>query len=280
MNKLLFLSLTLLTLPTFAVTSSQFQEATHLAKLPSDFTLVREHSSLKDAPNQTIRKRITEYPTQIVRMDADLKGQQTCEEVLQKVDGFFSDYITPDKFFYNTINYCSYDPNTHYARRFIINSYFDPLDEEAIVYLQKYLVEHNGHDLLGSPFYVENAQGMVVSLDIDAGIEETPDADTLMRLQHDNASHYFPTNYAMRLELIADVRQRFFSNKSNLVLPFIDKWFLTSVWMYQRVLGESNYVELRPELVFLMEKSPKIFTPLLRLYYGHHCSKYESKHCL
>lgn len=278
MKKILLFSLTTLSFSAFA---NQFLETMTTKPLPSH-TVVRQHSSLKDAPSQeTLFKRTTNYPTQIVRMQVELKqSTQSCEEVFQKIDAFFSDYITPDRFFYNTINFCGYDPKTNFARQFTINSYFDPLDEEAIIFLEKYIAEHNGKDLLGSPFYVESAQGMVVSLNIDAGMEDGVNNSTLLRLQHDNASHYFPSNYTMRLELINDVRERFFSNNPHLILPFIDKWFLTSVWYYQRILHDSNYVELQPELIFLMDKSPKIFTPLLKLYYAHHCSKYENQRCL
>lgn len=279
MKKLYLFSLSFLSLSAFA---DQSLETIVMTKPLPNNTVVRQHSSLKDAPEQIARfKRTTNYPTQIVRMQAELKeSTQTCDEVFQKIDAFFSDQISYDRFFYNTINYCGYDPETQFARQFTINSYFDPLDDEAIIYLEKYLAEHNGRDLLGSPFYVESAQGLVVSLNIDAGMEDSANDSTLLRLQHDNASHYFPSNYAMRLDLISDVRQRFFSNKPDLVLPFIDKWFLTSVWYYQHILHNSNYVELQPELIFLMDKSPKIFSPLLRLYFAHHCSKYESKRCL
>lgn len=252
------------------------------AKPASSNTMIREHSSLKEASYQPImQKRTLEYPTQIVRMEGELKGAPlSCNEVFQRIDNFFSKHITHDRFFYNTIYYCSYDPDTHLAKNFTINSYFDPLDDDAIAYLKKYIDEHNGQDLLGSPFYIESAQALIVSLDIDAGLEDIRNDSTLLRLQHDNASHYFLTNYAMRLDLIADVRQRFFSHERSLVLPFLNKWISKSAWIYERILSNSNYIELRPELIFLMDKSPKIFTPLLRLYYGHHCSKYENKYCL
>ena len=88
---------------------------------------------------------------------------KTCEQVLATIDKFFCDHITYDRFFYNTINYCSYDPQTNLATSFAINSYFDPVNDEAVTFLEKYLAEHNGQDLLGSPFNVESAQGVIVS---------------------------------------------------------------------------------------------------------------------
>lgn len=279
MKNLLLFSLAAVSLSAFAEQS--FERISIQKPFPKN-TVVRQYSSLQDSQKQIpLFTRTTDYPTQIVRMYAEIKGSTlTCEEVIQKIDVFFNNHITYDKFFYNTINYCGYDPATNYAVQFAINSYFDPLSDEAIVYLKKYLAEYNGRDLLGSTFQVENAQALIVSLNIDAGIEKNANDDTLLRLKHDNASHYFSTQYAMRMELIADLRQRFYSNNPELILPFLNKWFLISTFNYDRVLHNSNYVELQPELIFLMEQGPKTFSPLLKLYYAHHCSKYENKHCL
>lgn len=244
-------------------------------------TLIREHSSENNARMQTMLLPRKDYPTQIVRMHGFLTGEpQTCEEVFKKIDVFFNNQITYDRFFYNTIDYCSYDPKTNFATSFTINSYFDPRNDEAITYLEKYLAEHNGHDLLGLPFTVESAQGVIVSLDLDAGIEEGRNDNSIILLRHDNAAHFFSSNYKMRLELLKDADQRLFTHDANLVLPFIGKWLLTPGGIYYSILGKANYVELRPELIFLMDKDPKIFTPLLKLYYANHCSKYVNKHCL
>jgi hypothetical protein len=281
MKKLIAFSLSLFMLPAYAAPLTTDQSFTRIQPAPIH-TVVRQHSSLDEAPQQmTTDSRTTNYPTQIVRFQTELNAsKQTCDEVLETVDAFFSRHITYDKFFYNTINFCTYDPKTSFATKIAINSYFDPLDEEAVEYLKQYLAEHHGRDLLGKPFYVEEAQALIVSLDIDVGIEDSAYPDQLLRIRTDNASHYFKSNYDMRVELIKDVRKRFFSNQPSLVLPFIDKWFLTSVGYYDRILRSANYVELRPELIFLMNDQPKIFTPMLRLYYGHHCSRYENKHCL
>lgn len=280
MKKILFVSLMAMTVSAFA--EPQPMEIKAIAKQPLVNTLMREHASAKVAQAQTLLlKRTVDYPTQIVRMHGIITGEpQTCEEVFAKIDAFFNNQITYDRFFYNTIDYCSYDPATNFATTFAINSYFDPLNDEAITYYENYLAEHNGKDLLGLPFNIESAQGMVVSLDLDAGIESQQSDDSLMLLRHDNASHYFSNNYKMRLELLGDARQRLFTHDSNLVLPFIGKWLLIPGGIYYGVLSRANYVELRPELIFLMDKDPKIFTPLLRLYYANHCSKYANQHCL
>lgn len=282
MNKLLCVSLLVFIAPAFASYSVSPMEIGTIAKSLSANTVKREHSSVKDNPIQRLLSNgTTGYPTQIVRMEADVKSpSMTCDEVFQQIDEFFNNHITYDKFYYNTINYCVYDPTNNFAKKFIINSYFDPLDQGAITYLQKYIADHNGRDLLGSPFYVESAQGLIVSLNLDAGVEDAQNSSVLFRLQHENSSHYFDSNYNMQTDLISDVRQRFYTNDPNLILPFIDKWFKTSTWLFQRVLSQSDYVELQPELIFLMDKGEKIFTPFLRMYYASHCSKFPNRHCL
>lgn len=282
MNKLMLFTFSAFILPTLACAYSQYDETKTIASPLPQHTIMREHSSLKDAPEQMLQaKRPTDYPTHIVRMTAVLSHSTlSCEEVFNTIDTFFDNHISPDKFFYNTINYCSYDPATSYATQFTINSYFDPLNDEAIAFLEKYVEEHNGHDLLGTPFYVEKASGLVVSLTMDSGMENEANPYELLRIRTENHSHYFASNYAMRLELTRDIRQRFFSNNPKFILPFIDKWFFTATGYYMTVLRNSNYVELRPELVFMMDQNPKIFTPMLKLYYGHHCSKYENQRCM
>jgi hypothetical protein len=278
MKKLLFFSLMTMTVSVFA----QASEMLRIANPSSSNTITREYSSIKDRPAQTtLANRSTDYPTQIVRMHGIINGQtQTCEQVFEKIDVFFNKPISYDRFFYNTIVYCSYDSKTNFATSFTINSYFDPLNDEAIDYLKKYLAEHNGKDLLGLAFNVETAMGLVVSLDLDVGIEDENNDSSLMLLRHDNASHYFSNNYKMRLDLINDADRRLFTHDSNLVLPFIGQWLQMPAGMYLGFLSRANYVELRPELIFLMENNPKIFTPLLRLYHANHCSKYVNKHCL
>jgi hypothetical protein len=243
---------------------------------------MRQHSSAKDARTQTVPlTRTVDYPTQIVRIHGYPTAEpQTCEEVFKKIDAFYNNYISYDRFFYNTIEYCSYDPKTNNAVTFTINSYFDPLNDEAVNYLQKYLAEHNGRDFLGVPFTIESAQGLVVSLDLNAAIEDPLNDKSIVLLRQDNGSHFFSSNYKMRLELLNDADRRLFTHDANLVLPFIGKWLEIPSGMYLGFLTQANYVELRPELIFLMDKGQRIFTPLLKLYYANHCSKYVNKHCL
>lgn len=282
MKKVIISSLVTFAIPVFANPPVQPLEKTMLAVPTPANTITKEHNSAKESPYHTmLTKRAFDYPTQIVRVQGDIKGPaKSCDDVFAKIDEFYTNHITWDKFFYDTIMYCSYDPETNNAKSFMINSYFDPLDETAVAYLEKYLAQHNGRKLLGSTFTVESAKGVVVSLNIDAGIEDENDPNSLMRYQHDNAGHYYTSDYAMRLDLINDIYQRFYSNDPDVILPFVTTWFKTSSMRYGRVLTQSNYVEIQPELIFLMDNEPKIFTPNLRLYYSHHCSQYENGHCL
>lgn len=246
-------------------------------------TVMKIYSNFQELlRNDNLLNRSKEYPTQIVRVQGDLNdSQRYCHAILKDIEEFFTNKITADKFYYNTLIFCSYDPDTEYATKFSINSYFDPLSDQAIDYLQAYLAEHNGRELLGVPFEVEEAKAVVVSLSIDSGKEVDRNNTSMLRYKHDHQSHYFSSNYALIKELVGDIRQRFFSNDPDLILPFMRTWFFSSAGeIYYHVLKRSNYVELQPEKIFLMNKEPKVYTSPFRIYFSHHCLKYENKRCL
>lgn len=272
-------SLLILALPLFAAPKTLKEVVVRDKSIP-DHVIIKKYTNEPQSIHDNLLTRSVDYPTQIVRMDAELSDKTlNCDQVQQTIDDFFSNQIKADYFFYNTITYCIYDPDTELATRFSINSYFDPLTDKAIDYLQLYLAEHNGQNLLGSPFVVENAKGVIVSLNVDAGKEMNRQSTVLLRYRHDNATHYFNNNYRLIKTLISDIHQRFYSNDQSVVLPFFETWF-PFAGGYESVLQASNYVELQPERIFLMDKEPTIFTPHLKLYYAHHCSVYPNKRCL
>src|SRR6185437_14574229 len=90
--------------PAFSQSTLQSQEIVLPAKLATDYTIVKQHFSVKEASNQpSMLKRSVDFPTQIVRMQGELKGQsQSCQQVLKTIETFLSDHFTYDKFFYNT----------------------------------------------------------------------------------------------------------------------------------------------------------------------------------
>ncbi|KTD49011.1 hypothetical protein Lrub_1362 [Legionella rubrilucens] len=244
--------------------------------------VVKQYSNFQEAAgHKQWFERHQPYPTQVVRVQGVLSGERHCEAILQEIDDFFVSKITHEKFLYNTLVFCGYDPETEYAVQFAINSYFDPLNDGAIYYLENYLRSHNGQDLLGVPFEVESARGVAVSLNIDAGVLNHRNDSTMLRYRHDNQSHYFASNYDLMNDLIHDIYERFYSNDPDLILPFLNHWFYAFAdRTYSAVLSHANYVELQPERLFLMEKEPKVYTSPLRMYFGHHCTKYDNKHCL
>lgn len=245
--------------------------------------VLQHYSNIEETIKNPQRlSRTRDYPTQIVRIEGDiLDSTRHCNEILAEISAFFTKKITSDKFIYNTLVFCGYDPETEYAVRYTINSYFDPINDAAIDYLQTYLSEHNGQPLLGTLFEVEDASGVAVSLNIDAGKKANQNDTILTRYKHDNVSHFFSSNYEMTKEMIMDIRASFFSHDPDVVLPFMQKWFFTSAdKIYYYVLKSSNYVELQPERLFIMSKAPKVYTSPLKMYFAHHCSKYKNKRCL
>lgn len=274
-------SLIFLSFPGFANRAELPKEELVTAAL-YDHTVVKQYTNFQDvAEHKQWFARHQSYPTQVVRVQGELSGARHCEAILKEIDDFFVSKITHEKFFYNTLVFCGYDPKTEYAVHFAINSYFDPLNDGAIYYLENYLGSHNGQDLLGVPFEVESAIGVAVSLNIDAGVLNHRNDSTLLRYRHDNQSHFFASNYDLMKELIQDIYERFYSNDPNLILPFLNRWLYSYAdRTYDGILSHANYVELQPERLFLMEKEPKVYTSPLRMYFAHHCDKYENKHCL
>lgn len=226
--------------------------------------------------------RTIDYPTQVVRVHGLIHdSQKSCDEVNAEIKEFFTNKITSEYFYYNTMTFCGYDPKTNLAAQFSIDSYFDPMSDEAITYLQQYISEYDGKDLFGTPFTIENATGLAISLNIDAGELEGVYDDILVRYRHDNATLYYPNHYQFAKEMLADVYARFFSNDPQKILPFLQKWFFSNAdGVYTRILKQSNYVLLQPERIFIMDKEAKAYTSPLRMYYAHQCYKHKNHLCL
>lgn len=243
-------------------------------------TVVIQYSNYPDFFNQTTRMR-SDFPTQIVRVKGNVASLNlTCNEVNQEIDHIFIDKITSTQFFYNTYIFCQYNPETHNAVQFSIHSYFDPINDEAIHYLQDYLNTFNGYDLLGTPFKIESAKGVVVALTINAGFRDNKDAPlTLYHQSHSN--FYFKHHFELRNTLISDIRNRIYSKDPDQLLSFFDTWvFPEAGKFYRHILSRSNYIEIQPEMIFLMKDEPKVFVSNLKYYYGKDCSKSQNQHCL
>lgn len=226
--------------------------------------------------------RNVDYPTQVIRVSGSLESQQMdCDqvhgEILEKVVAPF----TPDKFTYNTYISCTYDPDTNIATEFLINSYLDPLTDDAIELLDTYLAENNGSDLLGTKLTFEPAKALVVALTISAGMKKNPNKPPFVEYKQDRSNFYFKSNYEMRNKLFSDVYQNFFTNDPNKILPFLDRWvFANASSVYKAILMDSNYVELQPERIFLMENGEQIFVSNLKYYFAHNCDRYSNHRCL
>ncbi|HBK3261464.1 TPA: Lpg0189 family type II secretion system effector [Legionella pneumophila] len=226
--------------------------------------------------------RSIDYPTQIVRVSGSLESQQLdCdqvhEEILEKVVAPF----TPDKFTYNTYISCSYNPDTNMATGFLINSYLDPLTDDAVELLETYLAKNNGSNLLGTPLTFEPAKALVVALTISAGMKKNPNKPPFVEYKQDRSNFYFKSNYEMRNKLFTDIYQNFFTNDPNKILPFLDKWiFVNASSVYEAILMDSNFVELQPERIFLMENGEQIFVSNLKYYFTHNCNRYSNHRCL
>lgn len=245
-------------------------------------TLVKSFSNESAGLNPDTPTRSTDFPTQIIRMTNPIENRQVdCDQVNDEIDRVILDKIISDKFTYSVYISCSYDPDTHYATKFTINSYFDPLTDEAIDILKSYLDEFNGSELLGAKLNIESAKALVVSLSITAGTKKNPNNPPFIVFREDRSNFYFKSNYDLRNKLFTDMQQNFFSNEPDKVLPFFDKWlFAYAGELYKAVLRDSNYVLLQPERIFLMDSGEEIFVSRLKYYFAHNCNKYENHRCL
>ncbi|MDR3443210.1 MAG: Lpg0189 family type II secretion system effector [Legionella sp.] len=253
------------------------------AKSENQNTLSKTYSNEQEH-NKEIKTltRNTDFPTQVIRMDGLIENQQiTCEEVHAQINRIFVDNIATTQFIHAMYISCNYDPKTYYATQFTINSYFDPVNEEAIAYLKTYLNEYNGSDLLGNKFKIESAKGLIISLHIAAGIKKNPSKPPFIEYRKDRSNFYFKSNYEMKNKLVTDIYENFYSNNSEQILPFLDRWiFANASILYKAVLRDSNYTELEPERIFLMENGEEIFVSGVKQYFIHHCEKYQNHRCL
>ncbi|MGQ3892701.1 Lpg0189 family type II secretion system effector [Legionella sp. CNM-4043-24] len=244
---------------------------------------VKTYSSMDNMLTTPISgERTIDYPTQIVRLQGEVgESGLNCDQVHRRIENFFTGRLNHRQFYYVTMTWCAYDLETGRAMRYGIDSYFDPLTDQAVAFWEQWLAENNGVSLMGVPFHVEAAEGMAMSLNLDAGLVEANDDSVLTRFRHENASHYFASHYDMVNTLAQDVKQSFFSNDPDRILPFLHQWLLIdNEAFYRQVLRSSNYVSLQPERLFLMSKAPRVYTSPLRMYYAHHCDKYKNGRCL
>ena len=250
-------------------------------------TIVKHYSNEQEIPDlQQMAQRTVDFPTQIVRVRGNVEGLGlSCEEVTDKIDQVFSEKISPNLFTDNTYVNCGYDQDSpeEYATSFSIQSYFDPLTDKAVDYLKSYLKEYNGYNLFNTAtLHIENAKGVIISMNLNAGLKNNPDKVPLMLYRQDRGNFHFKSNFDMRKELIADIYQRFYSNAPEIILPFLNKWlFSYAGTVYYPILQASNYLELQPERIFVMENEGDIFVSDLRYYFANLCMKRNpNKHCL
>ncbi|KTD82858.1 Lpg0189 family type II secretion system effector [Legionella waltersii] len=226
--------------------------------------------------------RSLDYPTQIIRISGSLETSvMDCDRVFAEVEDRLISHITPDKYSYMTYISCTYDPETNFATGFAISSFFDPMTDTAVEELNKFLDEYNGSDLLGTKLTIESARAVIAALNISAGFKKNVDKPPFIEYRQDRSNFYFKSNYEMKKTFISDIYQNFFSNDPEKVLPFLDRWIFPNAGSYYKaILWDSNYVQLQPERIFLMDSGQNIFVSNLKFYFSHNCNNYSNHRCL
>jgi hypothetical protein len=282
--RLNYFILSLILFPLCAFSESQeITEPLFLAPKPANKNIIVKtfsHQSIE--LNQDTPHRSVDYPTQIIRLSSQITNQQLdCQQVNDEIDRVFIKQITRDKFTYTTYVICEFDPETHYATQFALKSYFDPINDKGVSFLNNYLQEYNGSNLLGTQLNIESAKALIVSLSISTGTKKNPKTPPFIEYREDRSNFYFKSNYEMRQKLFADIEEDFFSNDPDKILPFLDKWLFSHAGqIYKSILRDSNYVLLQPEQIFLMETGEELFISDLKVYFAHNCTPYENHSCL
>ncbi len=275
--------LTLIPLTVFAQQDSNISTIKQAPLLTPKYTVEHVRSNESDL-NLFSKKssRTIDVPTQIIRTEGNLTGQELdCDEVTQFIDEKVLYPFQEQDFTYNTLVSCSYDPSTQFATHFSINTYFDPLSDEAVEFLKKYLAEVNGSDIFGTKLNIESAKGLIIAINIMSGTLKNPDRPPFIVFGQDRSNFSFKSNYEMKNVLLTDLYENFYSDDRNKILPFLNRWIYSGAeYYYLRILLDSNYVELQPERIFVMDNDGDIFVSRLRYYFAHQCFKHDHHFCI
>lgn len=276
-------ALALLPLPAFCQIDSSVKVIQHLSTPTPKYTIEKFHSNENDLTSLGIKStRTIDVPTQIIRTSGDLHGLNIpCDDVTKFIDDKVLMPFMVEDFTYNAYVGCSYDPDTNFATHFTINTYFDPLTDDAVAFLNTYLDKSNGMDIFGTPLKVEPAKGLLIAINIMSGFIKNPNKPPLSLFRQDRSNFSFKSNFEMRNQLITDLYDNFYSDDNNKILPFLDRWIYPDAGIsYYYVLTDANYVELQPERIFIMDNNGDIFVSKLRYYFAHLCYKHDHHHCL
>lgn len=268
--------------PGFCNTDAYQRIFPHSVKQQSDYTVESRYSNEQNV--QTVLQkanRSIDVPTHIIRTQGAITQPVRCEEVTGFINEKVLNPIIYNNFTYNMYVTCTYDRETEYATYFSINSYFDPLSDSAVTYLNQYLQDVNGLNVFDTSIHIETAKGVVISTNLIAGSMKKPNTPPFILHRQDRGNVAFKSNYEMVKVMLTDVYENFYSDDPDKILPFLNRWiFPTAGFTYYYVLLKSNYAELQPERIFLMEKEGDLFVSNLRYHYGHLCHKHAHKHCI
>lgn len=204
-----------------------------------------------------------------------------CDQVFAAIDEQLLNHIFNPLFMYNSFTFCQYkDEESHNAIAFEINAYFDPITDKAIDYTNNFLKEYNGADLLGGKIKIESATGLVVSLHATIGTKKKPDSPPFVVFLQDRNNVYFKNNYDVAVKLVPDIYDNFYSNDPKITLPFYDRWFSGNSAYIASVLRDSNYAELFPDKIFIMNQGEQIFVSNFSFYFAQDCNRYPNRHCM
>jgi hypothetical protein len=228
--------------------------------------------------------RTQDYPTQVMRMKANLNGRRmSCDALFSEMDKRTKaiDEADDGEFIFMINEFCQSNDQGKTALSFTLDGYFDPLTDEAIIQSEEMLKKFNGTDFFGTTWTIEPAQGIAAALTFDIGNKNRPKDETLNRLFQYHQSLYFNSFYDMNFTFIKEMKSDFMNNDADTVASFITKWLEpSSTDAFISSLSKSNFIQVYPALMFVMEKEPRAHFPESILSYAQTCLQYPSKKCV
>lgn len=159
----------------------------------------------------------------------------------------------------------------------------DPATDKGINDLQQFITKYSGADIYGEPMNIETVKGVVVVLEMNAGIQtEGDEGDSSLHPSAwtDNGL-YFNNLYAMDNGLITDISGKLGTNNPELVNSFLSQWTRPEeVSSFAESLFSSNYIQIEPKTVFLMDSGASVYKPLFSYNIVLDCREYPSGMCL
>lgn len=239
----------------------------------------RFFSRQKSEMNLWPKKRTQYFPTQLIRFKMNLKvANLKCDyAVFDEFANIFLGALLDKDVGYRYWLSCSPVDN-EFSADFSMDAYSD----EGIENLQKVIADYNETEFHGVPIEIEPVKGIVLSLDLYAGLlnEHVEWPEIEKQLYHSSNKYYFNSLYGMDETLMQDLSSQLMTLDPQLINSFFEQWMRhDTADDFLEMLKISNAVYITIEPIYLMDKKPKAYAPF-SYGVGIDCTDSPSERCL